>query len=152
VIVGDGPERGTIERAAAQAGRHVRILGWLDRRDVFRWLRHSSFLIFPSTWPEPLSRVLIEASALRVPIAAMDTGGTRDIIVHGETGLLSASISGLADDVKRLAGDETLRARLGAAAGRRAESVFDIQVVISRMDALYRELVSSPVPTQNAIA
>jgi glycosyltransferase involved in cell wall biosynthesis len=152
VVIGDGPERGAVERAAAAARRDVRIVGWLDRHEVFRWLRHAALLIFPSAWPEPLSRVLIEASALGVPIAAMNTGGTRDIIVHGQTGLLSTSIAGLAGDVRRLAADEALRTRLGEAAGRRAESVFDIGVLISRMDALYRELVSASARTQNATA
>ena len=85
------PSAESVEQAAASAGRDVRILGWRDRREVFQWLRHAELLIFPSVWPEPLSRVLIEASALSVPIAAINTGGTADIIVDEETGLLSDS-------------------------------------------------------------
>ena len=38
--------------------------------------------VFPSHGPESLSRVLLEAGALGVPAAAMDTGGTRDIVVQ----------------------------------------------------------------------
>jgi glycosyltransferase involved in cell wall biosynthesis len=153
VVVGDGPERGAMEKAAAAAGRDVRFMGWLDRREVFRWLRHATVLIFPSMWPEPLSRVLIEASALSVPIAAMNTGGTSDIVVDEETGLLSGSEAELAEDVRRLVRDESLRTRLGAAAARRAESVFHREVVIRQMDALYRELVArTPSRNQNAIA
>ncbi len=87
VIGGDGPDRADLERRAR--GRAVRFLGWLDQADAVRWLAHASMLIFPSRGPESLSRVLIEASALGVPIAAMDTGGTRDIIEHDRTGLLS---------------------------------------------------------------
>jgi glycosyltransferase involved in cell wall biosynthesis len=142
VIVGDGPERMRIERDAASAGRHVKILGWLDRADVFRWLSHATLLIFPSTWPEPLSRVLIEASALSVPIAAMNTGGTPDIVVDEETGLLSSSLDELAASVARLAADAPLRARLGAAARQRAESVFDTSVVLDRMETLYADAVA----------
>ena len=70
VVVGDGPERESIEQAAKATGRDVRIVGWRNRGEVFQWLRHAELLIFPSVWPEPLSRVLIEASALSVPIAA----------------------------------------------------------------------------------
>jgi glycosyltransferase involved in cell wall biosynthesis len=140
VVIGDGPERGSIEQAAVAAARDVRILGWRDRREVFQWLRHAQLLMFPSVWPEPLSRVLIEASALSVPIAAVNTGGTADIVVDEETGLLSTSVSGLADDVARLYGDAALRCRLGEAAGRRAQLHFDLPAVIGRMDALYREL------------
>jgi glycosyltransferase involved in cell wall biosynthesis len=152
VVIGDGPERGAIEQAAATAGRDVRILGWRDRREVFQWLRHAELLIFPSVWPEPLSRVLIEASALSVPIAAIDTGGTADIIIDEQTGLLSSSVEGLADDVRRLAGDAALRARLGQAAAQRATAHFDIPVVIGRMEQLYAQLVTASHQNHHAIA
>lgn len=152
VLIGDGPERAAIERAAEEAKCDVRLLGWLDRQEVFRWLHHATLLVFPSNCPETLSRVLIEASALSVPIAAINTGGTADIIVDEETGLLSTSVAGLAEDVARLAADSSLRARLGDAAAKRAASHFDIPVVLARMEALYQELVAAPHRTQNAIA
>lgn len=152
VVLGDGPERVRIDRAARAAGRDVRILGWRSRTEVFRWLRHAELLIFPSVWPEPLSRVLIEASALSVPIAAVNTGGTSDIIVDNETGLLATTADGLAANVARLASDSVLRARLGDAAARRAAAHFDIPVVIERMEALYQGLIDEPRPNQHAIA
>jgi glycosyltransferase involved in cell wall biosynthesis len=141
-----------VEQAAASARIDVRIQGWRDRCEVFQWLRHAEFLLFPSVWPEPLSRVLIEASALSVAIAATDSGGTGDIINHEETGLLSSSVSGLADDVARLASDAPLRARLGVAAANRAAAHFDIPVVIGRMEALYNDLLTGRARTHNAIA
>jgi glycogen(starch) synthase len=152
VVIGDGLERGAVERAAAATGRDVRIIGWRDRREVFQWLRHSEFLIFPSVWPEPLSRVLIEASALSVPVAAIDTGGTADIIVHEDTGLLASSVEELAEDVQRLAADSALRARLGQAAARRAAAQFDIPVVIGRMEELYAQLIAAARRNHHAIA
>ena len=140
VVVGDGAARASVSEAAARARRDVRLLGWRDREEVFRWLHHASFLIFPSNCPETLSRVLIEASALCVPIAAMNTGGTSDIVVNEETGLLSSSWMELATDVARLARDAPLRQRLGTAAGKRAESHFDVPVVVTRMEQLYRDV------------
>jgi glycosyltransferase involved in cell wall biosynthesis len=142
VVIGDGPDREFLADAARREGYDIRLLGWLDRDAVFRWLYHASFMVFPSGWHEPLSRVLIEASALGVPTAAMDTGGTSDILTDGETGLLSSSVGELAGDVGRLAADEGLRRRLGAAAGARAESHFDFPVVIDRMERLYHDLVA----------
>jgi glycosyltransferase involved in cell wall biosynthesis len=119
---------------------------------VFRWLRHAQFLMFPSVWPEPLSRVLIEASALSVPIAAMNTGGTGDIIVDEETGLLSDTRTGLSDDVARLASDGPLRERLGKAAARRAALHFDIPVVVQRMETLYEDVTAAHRRKRHAIA
>jgi glycosyltransferase involved in cell wall biosynthesis len=142
VVIGDGPERAVLAEAAARASLDLRILGWLDRDVVFQWMRHACLMIFPSGWQEPLSRVLIEASAIGVPVAAMDTGGTQDIVVHKVTGLLSQSIGELAADVARLASDDALRARLGAAAAGHAERQFDVPVVLDRMEQLYSDTIA----------
>ena len=142
VIAGDGPDRRPLERAAAASGRQVEFIGWVGKEAAARWLAHASMLIFPSRGPESLSRVLIEASALGVPIAAMETGGTRDIIEPGVTGLLSSSPEGLAEDVRRLRRDAALRERLANSARRRVESEFDAPVVVARIERLYRELAA----------
>jgi glycogen synthase len=144
VIAGDGPERDAIAAAAARSARDVRLIGWIDQAAAAAWMAHASMLIFPSRGPESLSRVLIEASALGVPIAAMNTGGTPDIVIGEETGLLSATPDSLADDVRRLRRDEALRRRLGAAARSRAESHFDSPAVVARIERLYIELVARP--------
>ena len=76
-----------LEAEARRARRRpCAMLGWLIARRGLAWMRHATLLAFPSYGPESLSRVLIEAAALGVPIAAMDTGGTRDIITHGHDG------------------------------------------------------------------
>jgi glycosyltransferase involved in cell wall biosynthesis len=143
VIAGDGPERAAIESAALRSERNIHLLGWVDQTRTASLLAHASLLIFPSRGPESLSRVLIEASALGVPIAAMNTGGTADIVAHGETGLLSPTPGELARDVRRLREDVALRARLGDAARQRAESLFDATAVVQRIETLYRELLET---------
>jgi glycosyltransferase involved in cell wall biosynthesis len=140
VIAGDGPERSALEALAAASARDIRFIGWAEQEAATRWLAHASLLVFPSRGPESLSRVLIEASALGVPIAAMNTGGTPDIIVHEETGLLSNTPDGLAADVRRLRSDDALRSRLGSAARSLAERRFDAAAVVERVERLYQEL------------
>jgi glycogen(starch) synthase len=139
-VVGDGPEANSISADAARSSRDVRMIGWVDGDTTAAWLAHAALLIFPSRGPESLSRVLIEASALGVPIAAMNTGGTPDIIEHERTGLLSTTPEGLAGDVRRLRDDETLRRRLGEAARAHAERMFDAPSVVERVEQLYRDL------------
>jgi len=143
VIAGDGPERAEMERAARRSGRDVAFTGWLEKDAAAGLLARASMLIFPSRGPESLSRVLIEASALGVPIAAMDTGGTRDIIEPGVTGLLSSTPEELAEDVRRLAADPALRASLASAARGKVERDFDAAAVVERIEALYRELTGA---------
>jgi glycosyltransferase involved in cell wall biosynthesis len=143
VIAGDGPEREQIAADAARSTRDIRLIGWLDQAAAATWLAHASMLIFTSRGPESLSRVLIEASALGVPIAAMNTGGTPDIIEDETTGLLSTSPEELAADVRRLREDDALRDRLGAAAIARAIERFDAVSTLERIDRLYRDLVGA---------
>lgn len=141
VIAGTGPEHRAIAAAAARSDREVRMIGWIDRAAAAAWMAHASLLIFPSRGPESLSRVLIEASALGVPIAAMNTGGTADIVRHEQTGLLSDTPDELADDVRRLQADGALRARLSSAARVHAAERFDAPAVVARVEALYVELI-----------
>ena len=140
VIVGDGPERRTLEQASARAGLDARFTGWLDRTDVWRHVAHASLLVFPSAGPESLSRVLLEAGALGVAIAAMDTGGTRDILTDEVTGLLSGSVEELANDIARLVADESLRERLAVALRAHVEQQFAAAAVVPRFVELYRRL------------
>jgi glycogen synthase len=139
VIAGDGPDRAALEASARQTPIDVRFTGWVDRPAATAWLAHASILIFTSRGPESLSRVLIEASALGVPIAAMNTGGTPDIVDDETTGLLSSTAAELAADVKRLIEDEALRRRIGAAARDRARR-FDAASVVERVERLYVDL------------
>lgn len=143
VIIGDGPMRATLEAEARQRGRQVRWLGWRDRTEVLAAMRAATILAFPSYGPESLSRVLIEASALGVPIAAMDTGGTSDIIRHEDTGLLAATPEAFARDLGRLAADPNLRARLGQAAAAHARAHFNASRVGTQIEALYESVIGS---------
>lgn len=141
VVIGDGPMRGTLEADGRARGLDVRELGWLSRREVWAWMRHAAMLAFPSYGPESLSRVLIEAAALGVPIAAMNTGGTRDILHAGTTGLLSADAGEFGRDLARLAGDDLLRASLGAAARADVRIRFATSSVVERVEQVYRSLL-----------
>jgi glycosyltransferase involved in cell wall biosynthesis len=70
----------------------------------------------------------------------MDTGGTRDVVVHGQTGLLSTTPAGLAEDLAELVADPALRERLGAGARAHVEARFSAAAVVDRIAALYASL------------
>lgn len=142
VIAGDGPLKDALEREARDRGLTVRFLGWLDRDAALAWMRHAGLLAFPSYGPESLSRVLIEASALGAPIAAMDTGGTRDIVKAGLTGLLSTDPAGFAADLRRLFLDAAYRAALGSQARIETHAHFSAASVVERVEQVYRGLLA----------
>ncbi len=144
VVVGDGRLRPDLERQAAdQRGAvDLRVQGWVPRDQVLGWMRYASALVFPSHGPESLSRVLLEAAALGVPIAAMDTGGTRDIVIHERTGLLSDSPVGLSRDLARLVEDRELASRLGDGARQHVERRFDAPAVLAQVEQLYAAVIA----------
>jgi glycosyltransferase involved in cell wall biosynthesis len=86
-IVGDGPLRDQVRRAAA--GRSN--LEWLGHRpvaDVHALMRRADMLVFPSEWYETFGRVAAEAFAAGTPVVAADIGAIAELVEHGRTGLL----------------------------------------------------------------
>jgi glycosyltransferase involved in cell wall biosynthesis len=84
--------------------------------------------------------VLLEASAIGACIAAMNTGGTADIIVDGRSGLLVSDAAQLGQALAALLSDTKLRRQLGTGAKRVAAEHFAAEVVVKQVEELYRTL------------
>jgi len=140
VVLGEGSLAHALKFDAASAGVELIVRGWAHREDVLRAMARATVLVFPSLWAEPLSRVLLEALALGAPLAAMDTGGTGEILEHERSGLLVRDAAGLGEAVARLAGDDALRARLAEGARARA-AAFAPAALVPRYEAVYRRLL-----------
>ena len=137
VVLGSGSEEPNLRTQAAKHAIEIHAPGWADREDVLRAMKRAEALVFPSSWPEPLSRVLLEALALGTPIAAMDTGGTSELIEDEVSGLLSHDVEGLGDSVRLIVHDPAVRSRLKEGAMRRARA-FSPAALIPRYEAIYR--------------
>ena len=77
------------------------------------------------------------------PMVATDVPGCREVVRHGETGLLvpAQNPAALADAIACLAGNAELRHRLGARARAVAEAEFSEEIVVRDTLALYRQLL-----------
>ena len=139
VVLGEGSFHHELKLEAARHGVELLVRGWAHRDDVLRILARATALVFPSLWPEPLSRVLLEAIALGTPIAAMDTGGTCEILADGRSGLVVKDAAGLTEAVARLAADVSLRERLGEGARERARA-FSAEALVPRYESAYARL------------
>jgi teichuronic acid biosynthesis glycosyltransferase TuaC len=69
-VIGDGPERGRLERRVEREGGDVRFLGTVSRRDALAWIGAADLLIHASE-AEGLSTVIREAEALGTPVAVI---------------------------------------------------------------------------------
>jgi glycosyltransferase involved in cell wall biosynthesis len=145
VVLGEGSLAHTVKFDAAAAGVPLVLRGWAERDDVLRCLARATALVFPSLWPEPLSRVLLEALALGAPMAAMATGGTRELLGDDGAGLVVDDAAALAGAVARLAGDAGLRARTAEAARARA-AAFAPAALLPRYEAVYRRIARRDPP------
>jgi glycosyltransferase involved in cell wall biosynthesis len=142
VVAGSGALRGSLEHELAMLGVRVRFLAWVPHDELLRLLARCTLLLFPSAWGEPLSRVLLEAAALGVPVLAMPTGGTPDIIRDGETGLFARTPQQFAHRLLWLLGHDQERHRLGAGARATAQQHFSVEAVLPQVEQLYSSLHS----------
>ena len=141
VIAGDGVLRNWLKGELDALGVATIFLDWVGHTEMLRLMAHCDLLLFPSQWGEPLSRVLLEASALGAPILAMPTGGTADIVHDGLTGILAATPQRFAARMADLLTDEAARRRLGSTARQMARARFDPATLIPRYEALYTSLL-----------
>jgi len=117
---------------------------WLGRVEDVRsvWAR-AAIAVLPSTYGEGLPRALLEAAACGRPIITTDTPGCREVVRHGENGLLVPphDVAALAEAIAALAGDPARRREMGRAGRALAEREFAEPVIVAQTLALYDELL-----------
>ena len=87
-IVGDGPERAALERAA---GGNVRFLGHRTNEEIRELYRRAAVTLLPGE--EDFGIAPLEAQACGRPVVALGRGGAVETVKDGETGVLVAELS-----------------------------------------------------------
>jgi glycosyltransferase involved in cell wall biosynthesis len=102
---------------------------------------------------ETFSLAALESMALAKPLIMSDIGGASEQVLHGQTGLLfePGDIPALAEHLNALT-DESVRARMGAAAQRRVRQLFTVETMTAgfteQMERILgREWSWPPVPS-----
>jgi L-malate glycosyltransferase len=141
VLVGDGPLRSKLEALANDLGiaGRVRFLG--DRSDIAEILASLDITVLCSR-SESLSNVILESMAAGVPVVATRVGGNVELLEQGRGVLVPAKDDrALAAGVHALLSDCVLRAGRAEAARRFAADNYSLQVMASRHEELYREVL-----------
>lgn len=122
----------------------------LAREPGIEWLGHvadvravwarAAIALLPSSYGEGVPKALLEAAACARPIVASDMPGCREVVVPGETGLLTPAhdVGKLAAAIRSLAGDSALRRRMGEAGRARIVAGFGEAVIAEQTLALCR--------------
>jgi L-malate glycosyltransferase len=138
-------QKAEIASAAERFGVGGRILPIGFRYDMPDVLMASEAVIDLSYEGLGVTGTIREGMALSKPVIATSAGGNPELVVDGESGLLVApkDPQAAARAILRIASEPGLAERLGAAARQRVEKGFSTGVRLDRIEALYRELVSS---------
>lgn len=142
---GDGMERTKIEAAIRERnlGQRFVLAGFTEKLD--RLLPTADLVVLPSH-TEGMPNVLLEAGAAGVAAVATRVGGTPEVVVDGETGLLvpPGRPSELATAITALLADDTRRAAMGRAARLRMYEQFSFDSQAKSYGRLLAALQTEP--------
>jgi glycosyltransferase involved in cell wall biosynthesis len=143
VIAGAGPMERELRAQCTRLGLDSRVTFPGFDTNLLRWMQVADAFVLPSLW-EGLPMVLLEAGACGLPAVATDVPGSRDVVVHGRTGLLTmpgdaAALTEAMDALMRF--DPAALAAMGDNARLQVQAHFDVEAVIARWDGFYRQLL-----------
>ena len=142
VFAGCGPLKARIAQIAKESGvsDRVKMTGFLNRIDMFMRLASASVVVAPNLGPEPFGRLPLEAAVACKPIVASATGGYRETVIDGETGLLvpPGDRNALAEAVISLLRDPQRAAEMGKAARAHVTANFAPAEIARRLSSSWR--------------
>ena len=143
VLVGEGHIRPLLENLVREKGvaRHVLFLG--RREDVPDLLATAQLVVLPSLF-EGLPLVLLEAMAAGKAVVATNVSGSKDVVVHGETGLLvePANPHALSAAILHLLRSDAVRTQMEIRARERARNLFTVERMCEKTLEVYRSVLT----------
>jgi glycosyltransferase involved in cell wall biosynthesis len=141
VIAGEGSLGESLRREASRVEPQVLFAGWVEPDQALRMMHQAVAVLFPSRWEEPLSRVLLDGLGVGAVLIVEPTGGSEEMIVDGESGLVGRTVEELATALRRVATEDGLASNLRQGALRRAKEHFSKEVVLPRVENVYSRVV-----------
>jgi glycosyltransferase involved in cell wall biosynthesis len=147
-VVGDGPERASLERHVRELrlGDRVELLGSRSQEQLAELYREATLFALPCRVladgdRDGIPNVLVEAMASGLPVVATRISAIPELVRDGENGLLvpERSAGELAAAIERLLADAPLRRGLAASARLGVEKSFDSSANAQWLAGLFRE-------------
>lgn len=142
VIVGDGPDRSSLEAYAESLGAKEQVVFAGQVTDVQPFYALADVFVLPSI-SEGSPNVLLEAMAANLPVVATAVGGVPEIVEHNTTALLVQANDprALGAAISRLLTDGELAERLVKNAAEHVESRFTPDKYARALIGIYREVI-----------
>ena len=139
LLVGDGPERPSIERMCRESGAHndIRFLGKQEQMEDI--LVVSDVFLLTSEY-ESFGLAALEAMAGGVPVISTNAGGLPEINVHNYSGFLSnvGDVDDMSKNTLSLFTDEEKLSEFKSNALEQAKK-FDISIIVPQYENLYKK-------------
>lgn len=147
VVVGDGPERSTLEQQSASLHVNARFVGEHALPTVLSWLQKARVFCGPSVTAadgdtEALGMVFAEAQATGLPVVSFNHGGIPEVVVDGKTGLLAPErdYEKLADHIIRYLKDDLFWRESSANGIAWVNHRFDLRKQTQELENIYSSL------------
>ncbi len=145
LIIGDGEDTEYREEleVIAQGNSNIEFLPFRNSKETL--FNGIDVVVNCSTYSEPLGRTLIEAGIVSLPVIGPDQGGPLEIIDDGKSGLIfkSGDYRSLADKLKLLIEDPSLRMKMGKYGRKIFLNKFRIDVITRQIVDLYRQFLAN---------
>jgi glycosyltransferase involved in cell wall biosynthesis len=140
-LVGEGPMRPALERQIRDLGVGDRVTLHGSEPDPLP-LYGAFDLVVSGSLREGLPNALLEAGAAGRAVIATAAGGSGEVVLDGQTGLIVPiqDAPALASALRHVVTNTALRDRLGAAGRERVATVFGMDRFVAEFAALYEEL------------
>ena len=145
-VAGDGPARKALEQLAVDLGirDEVDFPGWVSPERIPDLMNSATLVVMPSRWHEAFGLVTLEAMQMARPVVATRTGGTAEVLVDGETGVLVPADDhhSMAAAIAALLDNPELARQMGQAGRRRAATKFSFDAYYRAFEHLYFEVAA----------
>ena len=107
--------------------------------------RQHDALLFTSEWEEPFALTPLEAMASGIPVIGTTTGGSRELLRHGDNALTytAGDAAELAHRVVELSTDDARRVRLAASARAEVRSRYAEPVIVDQIESYLDESIQT---------
>ncbi len=145
LIVGKGPMEAELKHTADNLGIKSNVIFAGLREDIGNLLSVSDIFVLPSVEREGLGNAILEATSAGLPVVASNIGGIPEAVIDGKTGYLvkPADINELAKTIASLISDEDTRHRLGIASAELYNQKFRADIMISKIEQIYDEVIGN---------
>ena len=143
-IVGDGPDRQTLESQAAKLGiaSHLKFVGYQSQDAVCQFLQDCEVFVLPS-FAEGLPVVLMEAMATGVPVVTTSIAAISELVEDGISGFLipPGAVEPLAKGLDELLQNPALRQSFGKAGRLKVEREFNLHQEVRSLKQIFKTAV-----------